>query len=56
MSGDSIHVAPSKNLVRAGYGFNEIAVFEMKDDETIQDLIRFSGGLDLQAGNFLNLV
>ena len=57
MSGDSIHVEPSKNLVRAGYGFNEIAVFEMKDDETIQDLIRFSGGLDLQAGDdFLNLV
>ena len=26
MSGDSIHVEPSKNLVRAGYGFNEIAL------------------------------
>ena len=57
MSGDSIHIESSKNLVRAGYGFNEIAVFEMKDEETIQDLIKFSGGLDLEAGNdFLNLV
>ena len=57
MSGDSIHIESSKNLVRAGYGFNEVAVFEMKDDETIQDLIEFSGGLDLEAGDdFLNLV
>ena len=29
MSGDSIHIESSKNLVRAGYGFNEVAVFEM---------------------------
>ena len=57
MSGDSVHIESAKNLVRAGYGFNEIAVYELKDDETIQDLISFSGGLNLQAGDdFLNLV
>lgn len=57
MSGDSIHIEASKNLVRAGYGFNETAVFEMRDDETIENLIEFSGGLKLEAGNdYLNLV
>ena len=28
MSGDSINVQPVKNLVRAGYGFNNVALFE----------------------------
>ena len=57
MSGDSIHIKPAGNLVRAGYGFNETAVFELKDTETIQDLIQFAGGLNIESGNnFLNLV
>jgi protein involved in polysaccharide export with SLBB domain len=57
MSGDSVHIEPAKNLVRAGYGFSEVAIYELKNGETIQDLINFSGGLNLQAGNdFLNLV
>ncbi len=57
MSGDSIHIKPASNLVRAGYGFNETAVFELKDTETIQDLIQFAGGLNIESGNnFLNLV
>ncbi len=49
MSGDSIHVESVKNLVRAGYGFNKTAVFEMKNGETIQDLINFAGGLKIEA-------
>lgn len=49
MSGDSVYVEPVKNLVRAGYGFNNTAVFEMLDGETINDLISFSGGLKLEA-------
>ena len=57
MSGDSVYVEPVKNLVRAGYGFNNTAVFEMLDGETIDDLIGFSGGLKLEAKTeSLNLV
>lgn len=56
-SGDSINVAPVKNLVRAGYGLNNIAVYELLDNETLQDLVNFSGGLNAQAkSNQLNLV
>ncbi len=51
LSGDSIHIEPVKNLVRAGYGFNNTAVFEMKDDETVYDLISFAGGLKIEASN-----
>ena len=45
MSGDAIYVEPVKSLVRAGYGFNNIAVFELKVNETLDDLIKFAGGL-----------
>jgi len=51
MSGDSIHVEPVKNLVRAGYGFNNTYVFEMLDGETIEDLIYYAGGLKIEAKN-----
>lgn len=49
MSGDSIHIEPVKNLVRAGYGFNSTAVFEMTDGETINDLIDYAGGLKIES-------
>ena len=49
MSGDSIHVKPVQNLVRAGYGFNNTAVFEMLDNETIRDLVNYAGGLKIEA-------
>ncbi len=49
MSGDSIHVKPVQNLVRAGYGFNNTAVFEMLDNETIKDLVNYAGGLKIEA-------
>ena len=51
MSGDSIYVEPVKNLVRAGYGFNNVAIYELKDDETISDLVYFAGGLKAEAKN-----
>ena len=56
MSGDSLHIEPVKNLVRAGHGFNTTAVFELNDGESMQDLIRYSGGLNIEAGKSLNLV
>ena len=49
MSGDSIHIEPVKNLVRAGYGFNTVAVFEMISGETINDLIAYAGGLKIES-------
>jgi len=45
MSGDSIHIGSTNNLVRAGYGFNNTAIFELKKNETFNDLVRFAGGL-----------
>ena len=51
MSGDSINIGPAINLVRAGNGFNEKAIFELKDNETIDDLINFAGGLKGNAGD-----
>ncbi len=57
MSGDSIHIEPVKNLVRAGYGFNNIGIYELKEKETIDDLIKFASGLKPEAKkNNLKLV
>ena len=57
MSGDSLYVESVTNLVRAGYGFNNIAVYELKDDEKLSDLIKFAGGLKAEvASNSLKLV
>lgn len=50
-SGDSIHVEPVLNLVRAGYGFNKTAIFELKQDETIEDLLKYAGGLKKESKN-----
>ena len=44
-SGDSLYISPVKNLVRAGSGFNNEAVFELRSDETLNDLITYSGGI-----------
>ena len=51
MSGDSIHIEPVQNLVRAGYGFNNAAIFELNDGEKIADLIKFAGGLKKEVNN-----
>ena len=45
MSGDSIHIGAVKNLVRAGYGFNNSAIYELVNTETLDDLVKFAGGL-----------
>jgi protein involved in polysaccharide export with SLBB domain len=50
-SGDSIHVESAINLVRAGYGFNRTAIFELKQDETIDDLLKYAGGLRNESKN-----
>ena len=56
-SGDSIHIGPAVNLVRAGYGFNKTAVFELKKDETIKDLEKYAGGLKNEStGNIYTIV
>jgi protein involved in polysaccharide export with SLBB domain len=56
-SGDSIHIGPAVNLVRAGYGFNKTAVFELKKDETIKDLEKYAGGLKNEStGNIFTIV
>ena len=43
-SGDSIYIPAAKKLVRAGSGFAIEAMFELKDNETIKDLLNFAGG------------
>ena len=50
-SGDSINIGPAINLVRAGYGFNRNAIFELKQDETIEDLLKYAGGLKNESEN-----
>ena len=50
-SGDSIHIQAVNNLVRAGYGFNNVATYELFEEETIADLVRFAGGLKPEAKN-----
>jgi protein involved in polysaccharide export with SLBB domain len=50
MSGDSIHIGPVTNLVRAGYGFNNTAIFELKKNETFDDLAKYAGGLKNESG------
>ena len=49
MSGDSIHIGSVTNLVRAGYGFNNTAVFELKQNETFNDLAKYAGGLKKES-------
>ncbi len=44
-SGDSIYINPVKNLVRTSGAFNIEAVFELKNNETLEDLVEYAGGL-----------
>ncbi len=50
-SGDSINISPVKNLVRAGSGFNHEALFELKNNETLYDLVKYSGGIRNSVDN-----
>ena len=48
-SGDSIVVYPSDKLVSVESGVMRPGIYELKDDETIADLINFASGLSLHA-------
>ena len=56
-SGDSIYIKPAEKLIRAGSGFINEALFEMKNNENLEDFFIFSGGLDRNVtGNGFTLV
>ena len=48
-SGDSILVNPRKNLVTVESGVLRTGIYELLDEETVEDLIFFANGLDLYA-------
>ena len=48
-SGDSIIINPAKRLVSISGGINVQAIYELKDNETLQDLINLAQGLSLSA-------
>ncbi len=48
-SGDSIVVSPSINIVSIESGVNRRGVYELKNDESVQDLIYYAGGLSKYA-------
>ncbi len=50
-SGDSIYVKPANKLVRAGSGFVNEALFELKDNENLKNLLVFSGGIKKEVVN-----
>ena len=49
MEGDVIVVDPYKSIVKASGTFKRPMYFEMKDGETIADLLKFAGGFDKGA-------
>ncbi len=50
-SGDSVYIKSAFMLVRAGSGFVNEALFELKEGEGIDELIKFSGGLNKKIVN-----
>ena len=50
-SGDAIYVKPVKNLIRAGSGFINEALFEILETESLNDFFKFSGGIDRSVAN-----
>tara|TARA_B100000965_G_scaffold243254_1_gene204143 strand:- start:6159 stop:7934 length:1776 start_codon:yes stop_codon:yes gene_type:complete len=55
-SGDTIYVNPAKKLVRVSGALNNTGVFELKADETFDDLINFAGGFSRLAKDNKKLV
>lgn len=53
-SGDAIYVKPAEKLIRAGSGFINQALFELKNGESIKDFLNIAGGIDknVQDTNF----
>ena len=50
-SGDTIYIGPLKKLVRASGGLKTPALFELKENETLEDLINFANGMSNTAIN-----
>ena len=50
-SGDSVYIKPADKLVRAGSGFVNEALFELKENEGLSDLLIFSGGIKKEVAN-----
>jgi protein involved in polysaccharide export with SLBB domain len=48
-TGDSILVSPAMNIVNVLSGVNRPFLYEMKDDETLQDLVKFANGISSDA-------
>ena len=48
-SGDTIYIGPLKKLVRASGGFKTPALFELKENETLEDLMNFANGMSNTA-------
>ncbi len=48
-SGDSIMVGPLKNVVNVSNGVNRSGLYELKEDETLEDLIKFANGFNSNA-------
>ncbi len=44
-TGDSIYIHPAQKLVRSGNGFKNVGVFELKEGETYESFINYTGGL-----------
>jgi polysaccharide biosynthesis/export protein len=44
-SGDSIYIHPAAKIIRVGNGFNNKGLFELKENETYEDLIYFAGNI-----------
>lgn len=50
-SGDAIYVKSANKLIRAGSGFINEALFELRDNENLEDFFKFSGGLNRNITN-----
>jgi protein involved in polysaccharide export with SLBB domain len=48
-SGDSIIISPSRRLVSISGGINTPAIYELKDNETLDDLVQLAQGLSVSA-------
>mgnify|MGYP001160103228 FL=1 len=48
-SGDTIYIGPLKKLVRASGGVKTPALFELKENETLEDLMSFANGMSNTA-------
>ncbi|TYB30946.1 MAG: hypothetical protein FXF47_06640 [Candidatus Mcinerneyibacterium aminivorans] len=51
MPGDVIYIPPVKNLVAVAGNVKREAIYELREDETLNDLINIAGGLTASADN-----